>query len=51
VRTRNLFMKCDRLACADGLAVASLSPALWRFASGSQTIAGMVVKYRHPAAP
>jgi hypothetical protein len=29
VRTRNLFMKCDRLACADGLAVTSypLGPA------------------------
>jgi hypothetical protein len=30
--------------------VASLSPALSRFALGSKTIAGMVVKYRHPAA-
>jgi hypothetical protein len=39
-----------RQACVCRWPVASLSPALSRFALGSKTIAGMVVKYRHPAA-
>jgi hypothetical protein len=38
-----------RQACVCRWPVASLSPALSRFELGSKTIAGMVVKYRHPA--
>jgi hypothetical protein len=59
VRTAGAMDRCSRAtssSSAAGLRVCRwpgrglAAAGLWRFALGSKTIAGMVVKYQHPAA-